>query len=91
MFAYEQALHATEAWPLMAKTYGKGQYSIREAMSMLDDFEYNPPVKDCTLCSSNFGYTIDMVLSNVQDSFNGLCLDCIKKPVRKDKLMEGRD
>jgi hypothetical protein len=86
MFAYEQALHATKVWPLMVKTHGKNQYSVAKVIDLLDNFKYIPPVKDCSVCSSDFRTTVDGTALNFNSSFGGLCLDCIKKPVRKDKL-----
>ncbi|EPE37151.1 hypothetical protein GLAREA_09314 [Glarea lozoyensis ATCC 20868] len=84
LFAYEQALHATKAWPLMTKTYGKGQLSVQSAIDLLEDFKYHPPVENCKLCSSNFKDVVHLATETVLKDFQGLCLDCIKKPERKD-------
>jgi hypothetical protein len=79
MFDYEQALHATDVWPLMSKTQ-----SVQEVISHLHNFKYTPLVENCELCSSDFGTNVKVATSYVEKDFGGLCLDCIKKPARKD-------
>lgn len=86
LFEYESALLRTEAWPLMVTTRGHNQMSVADILEALLLFQYKAPEGGCSFCSQNFDSRVMKVRRGAEKQFDGLCLDCIKNPVRKDKL-----
>ncbi|RDL40872.1 uncharacterized protein BP5553_00851 [Venustampulla echinocandica] len=81
------------AWPLMSKIRGVDQMSVSEILYALLDFDYEAPDDACSYCSRDFLDDVMKVRDDVKELFGGLCLDCIKSPMRKDKapLLYGED
>jgi hypothetical protein len=84
-YAYGLALDKTGVWPLEEVMQGKDSISIQKVLDGLSTFNSEPPNGTCKLCSQDFGETVvSKVIESVQENFEGLCLDCIDEPRRKD-------
>lgn len=84
-FAYGLALDKTRAWPLEENLQGTSQISIQTVLNRLKSFSYAPPNSICGLCTQNFKETVVIpAIERVEQNFDGLCLDCMDTPQRKD-------
>jgi len=78
LYAYELALDKTGVWPLEQVLNGRDQISIQKVLNGLSTFQYEAPNSTCSLCSQEFeDIVVSQTVENVQDHFEGLCLDCI--------------
>ncbi|KAF8866842.1 hypothetical protein BDZ45DRAFT_795299 [Acephala macrosclerotiorum] len=85
LFEYELALERTGVWPLEEVLHGKDAISIQTVLDGLHRFHYNAPNGHCELCASDItSTTVAQAIQNCTNNFDGLCLDCIDKPHRKD-------
>jgi len=43
----------------------------------LEAFHYNPPNDSCSVCSGDFDARVEKAVADVENDFDGLCLNCI--------------
>ncbi|CZR57053.1 uncharacterized protein PAC_06942 [Phialocephala subalpina] len=85
LFEYETALDRTGVWPLEEVLHGKDAISLQDVLDGLVRFQYHPPNGHCHLCASDLTTTtVAAAIKNCTNNFDGLCLDCIDKPRRRD-------
>ncbi|TVY73437.1 hypothetical protein LSUE1_G005540 [Lachnellula suecica] len=89
LFAFELAMDKTGAWPLEEKLHGKEAKSIQAVLQLLETFTYEPPNKDCKLCSTDFA-TVKILpgVQKVRQNFGGLCLNCMANPKDKNQYRD---
>jgi hypothetical protein len=62
---------------------------MKVVLGRLEDFEYNAPEGSSDYCSLDFkNQVILLAIENVRTNFDGICLDCMNDPRRKDKEPE---
>ncbi|KAK5137621.1 hypothetical protein LTR08_007916 [Meristemomyces frigidus] len=78
LYAYEQALANTGAWPLEAAFLG---HSVDRVLKMLDGFPGPRALTSQTCgasaCSFNFAPVVGKAREECRQYFDGLCLDCM--------------
>jgi hypothetical protein len=80
------ALDKTGAWPLEESMHGHDAMSVHAILAALGTFRYKAPNQECDLCSAD--YFNQIVVPGIDDAavhFDGLCLDCINVPHKKNK------
>lgn len=73
------ALLQTGVWPLETMFSGKfnEQKSLYEVFRGLEAFRYDPPNDTCSVCSADFDRNIERAVTDVENDFGGLCLNCM--------------
>ena len=81
MYEYERALHTTGVWPLTMHMYGRDQKSIDDIIEGLSYFSFHSPNANCGVCGQDLrSNVVNRTCGRVENSFDGLCLDCIDNP-----------
>lgn len=79
LFNFEVALHKTRVWPLESKVSDKEKSSLQQVLRELNTLDYESPegVVDCSCSKVSVDSKINDLILEVQDHFQGLCLDCV--------------
>jgi hypothetical protein len=89
LWNFHQALKYTHAYPVELATRGKSAISVEDVLSRLEHFEYNALERSFGYCSQDFKKKVILpAAERVCTHFDGICLDCMNNPRRKDKEPE---
>jgi hypothetical protein len=89
LWEFHQALGRTNARPVELVTRGKYAILMKDILGRLEDFEYDAPKGSSDYCSLGFENKVILpAIKNVRTNFDGIYLDCINDPRRKNKEPE---